>query len=844
MSYPGNPSLAQDVQERISNTFQQTLDLVTGGRDQEALVGCEFILRMDPDFQPAKTLVARLKSGQRPISIQDLRTPTAGSAPALDDLGDLDDLGSLDDLGDFEGLGDLDLDDDLGVPVAPAAPIPAPLASAPPASAPPASAPLASAPPASAPPAPAIGSGLGVVVSDLLAKRNFEQILQIAETQKQAVAKDPAVAALVEKAQGLYESGAYVQAFLKSARQAQAAGRLEEAESHLKKARALDPEHPDILGFASSAPAIPAAPPLAMPPPAAPQPATPQPATPPPAAPPPAAPQPAAPQPAAPDDDLMALQQQSLSLESADAAPARELADDLTRDPRQTKPMPAVPLTSVETAEPADDLIGEDELEAELFDDEATDVAVGDLDAELFDTDGEADDDLGAELFDDDASEILGGLDSELTLDDQGTPEAVEPAADGGDRVGQFIAEGQEAFDRGEYQAAIDVWSRIFLIDIDNSEASQLIEEARSRKAEIERQAEELFHEAAGQIESGSVEEAKGTLVKVLELAPSHSLAREYQEQLEAGQVPAVVGGDLDVALADDADFGSEEEAGTPSLEAAVARDRVVVVKKTDKKILALGAAVLVAVLGSGAFLRLKWDDLFPNQAPPPVMNQQARKVDPIERATKMQEGGNTENAILLLERIQPQDPIYEDAQALIAKFKALVEAPPEPEETGPSAEQTARHGLLVGAAREAHRQGRHIRARSYFERAGKILPLGPEDQALKSETDRRLEPLHDQIRLFDQGQYGAVIPALWRKREKDPGDLDVQRLLVDSYYNLALTDLQRGNVQAAARKLREAQEVQPDNEELRRLQLFATTYTQRRKDLLYRIFVKYLPSR
>ena len=32
MNYQGNPSLAQDVQERISNTFQQTLDLVTGQR--------------------------------------------------------------------------------------------------------------------------------------------------------------------------------------------------------------------------------------------------------------------------------------------------------------------------------------------------------------------------------------------------------------------------------------------------------------------------------------------------------------------------------------------------------------------------------------------------------------------------------------------------------------------------------------------------------------------------------------------------------------------------------------------------------------------------------------------
>ncbi len=812
MSYPGNPSLAQDVQERISHTFQQTLDLVTGGRDQEALVGCEFILRMDPDFQPAKTLVARLKSGERPVSIDDLKTPPAGSAAVagagLGELGDLDDLGSLDDLGDLEDLGELDFDDDL-------------TAAAPPPAAP---APALVIPAA---PSPATGSGLGVMISDLFAKRNFEQILQIAETQRQAIEKDPEVAAMVEKAQGLFESGTYVQTFLKSARQAQAEGRLEEAESHLKKARMLDPEHPDILGFAAASAA--------------------------------------APPPASPDDGLMALQQQSLSLDSAaDAPPPGEVAADLARDPRQTKPMATVPLADgVATAE---DLIDEDELaadfEAELFDDEATDAAVGDLDAELFDAEGEGEEleALGAELLDAEEPAAQVDLGAELTLDDQGAPEVVEPAdggdraadggdraADGGDRVGELITEGQEAFDRGEYQAAIDVWSRIFLIDIDNADASRLIEAARSKKAELERRAEELFHEAVGQIEGGSLGEAKDTLARVLEIVPSHSLAREYLEQLESGKTPAVGGGDLDVSVAadGDADFGLEAgvEAGSPTLEAAVARDRVVVVKRTDKKIIALGAIVLLAILGSGAFLILKWDDWFPNQAPPPKMSQQARKVDPIERATKMQKSGNTENAILLLDRIQPQDPIYEDAQALIAKFKALIEAPPETEETGPSAEQTERHGLLIGAAREAHRQGRQLRALKYFERASKILPLSPEDQALKTETDRRLETLQEQIKLFDQGQYTAIIPVLWGKREARPNDLDIQRLLVDSYYNLALTDLQRGNVQAAAKKLREAQEVQPDNIELQRLQLFAQTYTQRRQDLLYRIFVKYLPS-
>ena len=124
------------------------------------------------------------------------------------------------------------------------------------------------------------------------------------------------------------------------------------------------------------------------------------------------------------------------------------------------------------------------------------------------------------------------------------------------------------------------------------------------------------------------------------------------------------------------------------------------------------------------------------------------------------------------------------------------------------------------------------------------ILPLEEEDQALKDEGDLQLEPLKAQIALFGAGQYARVIPQLWRKRENDPDNQDLDRLLVDSYYNLALGDLQRGRTREAAEKLKGALEIQPDNQELQRLRLFAQTYVQRPRDLLYRIFVKYLPSR
>ena len=64
MSYPGDPALASDVQQRILTTFQQTLELASKGSRQEALLGCDFILRLDPQFGPARTLQQLVQAGR------------------------------------------------------------------------------------------------------------------------------------------------------------------------------------------------------------------------------------------------------------------------------------------------------------------------------------------------------------------------------------------------------------------------------------------------------------------------------------------------------------------------------------------------------------------------------------------------------------------------------------------------------------------------------------------------------------------------------------------------------------------------------------------------------------
>ena len=85
-----------------------------------------------------------------------------------------------------------------------------------------------------------------------------------------------------------------------------------------------------------------------------------------------------------------------------------------------------------------------------------------------------------------------------------------------------------------------------------------------------------------------------------------------------------------------------------------------------------------------------------------------------------------------------------------------------------------------------------------------------------------------------------------WHVRvcEEDASNADINRLIVDSYYNLGVRDLQRGRPDLALRKFEEALNLRPDDSTLKRLQAFSATYQDRNEDLLYRIFVKYLPFR
>src|ERR1035437_6371536 len=60
-SYAGSPALPPEAREKVLQTFRHTLVLAQEGKNEEALLGCDFLLKMDARFAPARSLLEVLR---------------------------------------------------------------------------------------------------------------------------------------------------------------------------------------------------------------------------------------------------------------------------------------------------------------------------------------------------------------------------------------------------------------------------------------------------------------------------------------------------------------------------------------------------------------------------------------------------------------------------------------------------------------------------------------------------------------------------------------------------------------------------------------------------------------
>jgi tetratricopeptide (TPR) repeat protein len=438
-------------------------------------------------------------------------------------------------------------------------------------------------------------------------------------------------------------------------------------------------------------------------------------------------------------------------------------------------------------------------------------------------------------------------------------------------RITQFLKQGDEALARGNAQEAIDLWSRVFLIDLSNEEASHRIDSAREAQAESARKIDLLLSEGVAQYESGDLAGARNKFLDVLAVSEHDATARGYLNQIEAALAPARGSSAEPLsASAADSDFmkneieapappsfaedsgvkrASESDAGGFGLDAEVAqRPSQAASRKTrvDLRVLLAGAVVVLAAVAGGTYLFLK-------KKPParpataaatPVKGggpggSAAPLEDTFQKAEALFGAGKIDDAIGVLAKLPESDPRHNEALVRIEKMKSS--AAPTP---GPAPPSGAALDEMRVAGFAAMASSRYIDALKNLDPVVKARPQDAEAATAAQKAHEQVETLRSAAKSYNEFDYDSAIKLLWELRRGDAKNQDVEEYLVNAYYNLAVQSFQAGNIPKATTAVKEATDLRPGDAEAQRLLRFGRKYPKGATDLLSRILIKHLTLR
>lgn len=116
-------------------------------------------------------------------------------------------------------------------------------------------------------------------------------------------------------------------------------------------------------------------------------------------------------------------------------------------------------------------------------------------------------------------------------------------------RIEHLLVAGLDHYFAGDFESAINLWTRVLFLDRHHDRARAYIERARSAQAEQQRQTEALVHQGLDAFHRGDVEHARTLLSDALDQGASHDLTLGVLDRIERldvgsgrGSVPLRVG--------------------------------------------------------------------------------------------------------------------------------------------------------------------------------------------------------------------------------------------------------------------------------------------------------------
>ena len=801
--YPGNPSLPREVKDKILSTFRHTLNLFHEGKLDDCVIGCDFILKMDARFAPARQLLEKAKNPNANIDLEPLEAIVATTPTRQERVVAADPDRLL--VRAVESFNARDFD--------------------------------------------AATSAAQQVLAVLPGNQDALEILDKAQRKKAA--------------QPVFDGSR------QRALAALAADRKEDARRELNQMKELDPDHPAVALLErriGPAPAAGSGPPKPPPPPdfgglsldmpadtgqggfgtmsepdirfddgstvALKVPA-------------------AAPPPAAPSDDggLDSLSLDSLSLDlpppmpPLDApSPARAGGAGLGGPLSSRASEPETPPGS-----PAD-MWGEPAAGMHLE---------------------ELPEDVGPEHSAPSSAPNI-STHAPMTVDSL-EPDEDRDAEASEREIEALLRQGDDAARRGDRQQAIEIWSRIFLIDINNSEAVTRIERARQDMAEGNRKISDGLKTGREAYEAGDLNAARELFLQVLAVDENEPTARFYLDRIQEeianpGSTSAAApkpGDDLDLAGGPGGSAprgGAGSASGSASASAASASSKAAgrsLRLPFPPKILVLVGGFLVMVTALVYFFVLRAPKRGGSTATATGKSAPAA-AGSLAHARELLGAGKIAEARQELHRVSPSSPEFADARRMLADLGKA-----GPAETGPGmivegnagpppaaasetvaspAETEAAH--FRAAAERALSQKHYIEAMKNFSQSAAAFKNDPTFAQAMGVAADKVSALTPAVKLYNEGEYETAIPILWRIFQEDRENQDARTYLLRAYYNQGVTQLQNGLYPKAIQSFDEALALEPADMESARNKKFAERYMKGDLDLMGRIYVRHLNHR
>jgi tetratricopeptide (TPR) repeat protein len=235
--------------------------------------------------------------------------------------------------------------------------------------------------------------------------------------------------------------------------------------------------------------------------------------------------------------------------------------------------------------------------------------------------------------------------------------------ADRAARIEQLLLSGLDHYFGGNYEQAINVWTRVAFLERGHGRARAYIERARSALEERQRESEESLHQGIEAYQAGDLQQARDLLTRALEQGGANENALVFLQRL----------GRLDAVTAPPPRERAAMKTGS-------ARRRAIVGRTGRTNWLATGAAsvVITALILLGALRTASWLRESPvvvrtedaARDPLPIVRDGERRID---RAQVLRDSGRLRDALRELDVIELGDPLRPEADRLRSEIQHVL---------------------------------------------------------------------------------------------------------------------------------------------------------------------------